>query len=400
MTHNPNPTAQPDPKKSSANHAAPSPGLQTEIHKKNPCSNGFTEFSYGNKPSADCDKKDLSTLNPAYFSMVMATGIVSIASKHLGMDALAQALFWLNVLIYLILWILTIARTIKHLDKVRGDLMDHQRCAGFFSIIAATGIIASQFLAIGQAAKIAAGIALFGLVLWVIIFYAIFSILTLKHDKPNLPNGIHSEWLVAVVATQAMSVVASRLAMAWGGHNPALLLAAGMWLGGGMLYIWMISLIFYRFTFFPLTTNEIRPPYWINMGAMAISVLAGTALAQASPQIPFITSILPFIKGFTLMFWATATAWIPLLVIMGFYKHVYCRVPIKYDPAYWGAVFPLGMYTAATWKLSQDIGLIFLQWIPWIFIWIAIAAWLATFIGLLHTLLIIFRRQLQTKIRS
>jgi voltage-gated anion channel len=48
-----------------------------------------------------------------------------------------------------------------------------------------------------------------------------------------------------------------------------------MWLWGGMLYIWMISLIFYRDTFFRFSADDLTPPYWINMGAVAISALAG-----------------------------------------------------------------------------------------------------------------------------
>lgn len=31
-----------------------------------------------------------------------------------------------------------------------------------------------------------------------------------------------------------------------------------------------ISLIFYRYTFFRFSLDDLSPPYWINMGAMAI----------------------------------------------------------------------------------------------------------------------------------
>jgi len=55
-----------------------------------------------------------------------------------------------------------------------------------------------------------------------------------------------------------------------------------MWLWGGMLYIWMISLIFYRYTFFKFSPGDLQPPYWINMGAMAISTLAGARLIAFS----------------------------------------------------------------------------------------------------------------------
>ena len=47
-----------------------------------------------------------------------------------------------------------------------------------------------------------------------------------------------------------------------------------MWLWGGMLYIWMMSLIFYRYTFFEFSAEDLPPPYWINMGAMGFDFLA------------------------------------------------------------------------------------------------------------------------------
>ena len=39
----------------------------------------------------------IETLNPAYFALVMATGIVSIACHLLGMRWVSLALFWLNI---------------------------------------------------------------------------------------------------------------------------------------------------------------------------------------------------------------------------------------------------------------------------------------------------------------
>ena len=122
------------------------------------------------------------------------------------------------------------------------------------------------------------------------------------------------------------------------------------------------------------------------MGAVAISTLAGTALIGAAPHSGLLSDLLPFLKGFTLLFWATATWWIPMLVILGIWRHLYRRFPLRYDPLYWGAVFPLGMYTVCTFRLAQVIETPFLLRIPQVFIYIALIAWSLTMFGLLHHL--------------
>jgi tellurite resistance protein TehA-like permease len=260
----------------------------------------------------------LAELHPAYFAIVMATGIVSIASHLMGLHGIATALFALNVALYAIVWGLTLLRIARHGDRVRADLLHHGRAVGFFTAVAATCVLGSQCVVIGGAPR--AGLALWalGIVLWGLLTYGILAILTVKTDKPSLADGINGGWLVSVVAAQSVSVLGAQLAPSLGRHaEHALFFSLVMWLGGGMLYLWIIGLIFYRYTFFTMSPSDLAPPYWINMGAAAISTLAGTMLLAAAQSSPVLGQVLPFVRGFTLMWWATATWWIPMLVILG-----------------------------------------------------------------------------------
>ncbi|MGA8049260.1 MAG: C4-dicarboxylate ABC transporter, partial [Burkholderiales bacterium] len=47
----------------------------------------------------------LAGMSPAYFGLVMATGIVSLAAAQLGHAAVARALYSLNVAAYAVLWL-------------------------------------------------------------------------------------------------------------------------------------------------------------------------------------------------------------------------------------------------------------------------------------------------------
>lgn len=330
----------------------------------------------------------LAGMSPAYFGLVMATGIVSLAAHALGHALIAQALYALNAVAYAVLWLLTVLRALRFPGRFFGDLADHLRGPGFFTAVAATSVLGSQTLLLSDAVRAAAALCALALVLWVLLTYAIFAALTVKSHKPSLGEGIGGGWLLAVVATQSIALLGALLAARAG--QPWRLeldfLALAMWLAGGMLYVWLASLIFYRYTFFAFSPADLSPPYWINMGAMAISTLAGSLLVANAPDAPFLAALLPFVKGFTLLYWATGTWWIPMLLVLAVWRYVYRRFPMKYDPLYWAAVFPLGMYAAGTHEMIEAMGLRFLAFLPPIFLYAALAAWLAAFAGLVRDL--------------
>jgi tellurite resistance protein TehA-like permease len=252
--------------------------------------------------------------------------------------------------------------------------------------VAATCVLGSQALVVGELFEAALVLWFVGIALWAVLTYAIFTIITVKSEKPPLAEGINGGWLVAVVASHSIAVLGAQLAPRLTQYAPpALLFSLAMWLGGAMLYLWIISLIFYRYAFFTFSPSSLTPPYWINMGAAAIATLAGTLLIEASPHSPVVLQILPFVRGFTLFWWATATWWIPMLVILGAWRHIYRKFPLRYDPLYWGAIFPLGMYTACTSQLAQAIDAPYLVAIPRVSIFVALAAWALTLFGMLVT---------------
>jgi tellurite resistance protein TehA-like permease len=330
-------------------------------------------------------RDDLRTLHPAYFAMVMATGIVAVSAHLHGLRVVAEILFWLNALFLAGLVAATVARVVRHRWAVAKDIRSHGRGVGFFTIVAALSVFGTELDQQRGDDRLAAVFWAIAAILWIVMTYGGLAALMAKTDKPPLAEGLNGGWLVIVVAPQSVSVLTVLIAAhgLFAGLEPAFMFAAlALWLAGGALYLWLMSLIFYRYTFVPMAPGDFAPPDWINMGAAAISTLAAATLVQHANLSPLVADIAPFVKGLTLFFWAIATWWIPMLVVLGLWRYLISGLPIAYDALDWGGVFPLGMYSVSTFTLMEVLDVPFLAGVSWVFTILALAAWALTLLGL------------------
>src|SRR3546814_17347660 len=79
-----------------------------------------------------------------------------------------------------------------------------------------------------------------------------------------------------------------------------------------MFYAIFISLIVYRWLFFRMTAAMLAPPYWINMGAVAITTLAGAELMPSAQPHSELAELLPALPVLPQGARTVATWWIPL----------------------------------------------------------------------------------------
>ena len=327
-----------------------------------------------------------ATLFPGYFALVMATGVISIACQLLGMRPVALLLVVVNWFCYASLWTLTIVRALRFRTRLVEDMSDHQRAPGFFTIVAGTCVLGTQNVVVLGATGLGTVLWWFGLGLWFVVMYTFFTAVTARRRKPSLARGINGALLIAAVSTQA--VVVLRGVIDTGAPPPIIVQfqVVAMFMIGAMLYLAIIPLIFYRLTFVPFAHGDFSPPYWINMGAVAISGLAGSILILRGQVWPILEPLLPFLRGFTFFFWAVASWWIPFLFALMSWRYIWKRDRFRYEPAVWGMVFPLGMYTTCTYQFDRAMGYGFLDPLPDVLIYVALSAWaLATF-GLLRRL--------------
>lgn len=295
-------------------------------------------------------------LPPSVFSMVMATGIVSISSDLFGLGWVARALLVLNIAAYAIIAGLYLLKLATAPGRIWADFRPHASAPGFFTIVAGTCVLGTQLTDLAHKPMAALILWCLGLLLWLVLIYAFFTVMTISPDKPRLEEGMNGTWMLIVVSTQSVSALGTSLAGDLGAAKHFVLgFGLVLFLLGCMFYILILSLTLYRFLFYPFDPIHLTPPYWINMGSVANTTLAGSSLMLRASEWVFLQEVLPFLKGFTLLFWSTATWWIPLLLALEAWRHIGRKVPIHYDLQYWSVVFPIGMYSVATFRLVDAI---------------------------------------------
>ncbi len=330
--------------------------------------------------------REISVLDPSYFALVMATGIVSNVLFLEGEYGLSDTLFTVNLVAYLWLWLLSGLRAARFPAAMGADLVNPRRVFLFFTAVAATDVLGMSIGLRGFTA-IAVVMWLFAFALWLALIYLGFGVLMLRNTAGGA-DVTEGAWLNAIVGTQSLVIIGGAVALpTLHIGQQALVLLPMLWAIGLILYGIFVALLSYRFFFAELKPDDATPPLWIVMGAAAISVNAGAILVAKDGATPFLRLLQPFLGGVTLATWAWATWWIPLLLLLGLWKHGVHRKSISYTPMLWSIVFPLGMYAAATLRLSEIAGVPALGSLSWVMTWVALAAWCATGAGLILALL-------------
>lgn len=206
-------------------------------------------------------------------------------------------------------------------------------------------------------------------------------------DRPGRfrpgPGRANGTWFIWVVGTQSIAVAATSL------HPPLpaalAALAICCWAVGVPLYLVIAVMVAAALFARPVRPAELTPPYWVFMGATAISVLAGAQLLALPPD-PLGTAVRGTVSGLSVTLWAFGTFLIPLLVVAGVWRHLVHRVPLAYEPGLWSIVFPVGMYGVGSRELGTTLGVSWLVTLGRDEAWLALTAWALVALAMAWTL--------------
>ena len=325
----------------------------------------------------------IKDLHPGHFTFVMATGIISTGAFLLGPSWLSRVLLVVAAAGLVVLCVAVVIRLVRFRPSVIADARAPDRVFGFFETAAALNVVGVRFWYAGHPV-VTAILAGLSAAVWLVLTYAVPARVLLARPGDSALGGVNGTWLLWVVGTQSLALAAAVVVSTWPSQSALLApFATGLWSIGLVLYLLLVSLILLRWVTVAMTPQTLAPPYWILMGATAITVLVGAKILDLPRTLPAVRSMAGFVEGFCYALWAFGTWWIPLLVILGYWRHFRHHWPLTYEPTLWAVVFPLGMYSVATLSFGKATDLAFMKPLSRFMLWVAIAAWVLVAAGLL-----------------
>lgn len=327
----------------------------------------------------------IAGLSPGYFALVMATGIVAVALREAGWPVTSRVLLGVAAFAYVVLVALYVTRAVRHGRRMRQDAGNPETAFGYFTIVAGTGVIAVGMQGNGVDGLSVALLAVAATV-WLVLGYVLpWQVLMARDGLPILART-NGTWFIWSVGSQSLAVGLSSLAPA----NPRSadlvgILTVLFWSVGTILYVGIAVLVILRVVHHGITPQQFEPPYWVAMGALAISVVAGASIVDMGPA-PMVDAARGLIGGTVVIFWCFAAWLVPLLVGAGIWRHAIHRVPLRYSPSLWSMVFPLGMFAVASMRLGRVEHLPLVETIGNGFLLVAVLAWVLVAAGLVTQL--------------
>ena len=275
----------------------------------------------------------------------MATGIVSIAAADHGLKVISEVLIVIAAVTLPVLMVM-VARAWREFD-----MRDPNVTLALFTYIAACAVVGARLADHRIVLWVLAGMALQG---WLSLMpLAVRSMW--RHRWTGLRDRARGGWELAAVATSGLAIVSAEL--------DVLFWAVVFWVLGICVYLMMTGLVLWRMRHDASSPELVQPDVWILMGGIAIATLAGDHLHRILISGPIADGV----RAVTIGTWVVATVWIPVLVYVAFRRSVGLG---------WPAVFPLGMYSSATYAMAVETGWRWFVTISLMFFWIAFGAWL------------------------
>jgi len=279
--------------------------------------------------------------SPDVFAAVMATGILSIAAGNHHYLRISETMGVLASLGLVVLVFLVIVRR----RLARWDLADPDVTLRLFTFVAACAVLDSRLQSQRVLVRVLGVVALLSWLVLIVLSARNMSAVSWS----ALRERAHGAWELASVGTSGLAIVATEVAR-YTTDNWWLGVAVPVWLAALCIYGLMTWLILWRTVTERQDREGFEPDTWILMGGLAIATLAGDNIHTLAPA-----WLAGPVRAVTVVTWVTATLWIPPLIYFGLHRISQRPEMLQFAGVWWAFVFPLGMYSVASYTMAAEI---------------------------------------------
>ncbi|MDE5833794.1 MAG: hypothetical protein K2H64_12605 [Desulfovibrio sp.] len=304
--------------------------------------------------------KSIERLEPAAFTIIMATGAFALATGDLSrifpvMLKPAQILNVLNFILFGLLLVFALCTWPFHDKEFREDLLNPQSAAFYAALAIAFLVLGAQGLRFGLPDWLSVSLWATGCLLTLGVSFAInYHFFTRATPALNLFTPVFFIPVGGLVVIPVAGVNIMNLAA--GFLYDLLLMVNSMALGGGLLlYTGLFSLLLHRHYTTESLPHRLAPTVWIHLAPIGWGGVSFVALAEHFGKLE------SFSRMFAVLLWGACCWWLIMCLILT------CRAAfsgqMKFSLAYWAFIFPLGAIAILSFRLGQS------WWAAFYFAW-------------------------------
>ncbi|MBK8523814.1 MAG: C4-dicarboxylate ABC transporter [Betaproteobacteria bacterium] len=293
---------------------------------------------------------------PGWFAAVMGTGVLALTAHSLSgrwpfLTPLVQGLHWFNVLLFCVLSVPWLTRWLRFHEAAMMTLR-HPVQASFYPTFAiAMLVLAAQWLAI-------AGMPVAALAFWwggtALVFVFSFAVLfqMFRGEHVDLEHVTPAKFIPAVGLVVIPVAGGPLLELQSGAMRELALLVNILGLGAGtMMYLGLLGLTLQRKLLAKPAVGILTPTAWIHLAPLGVIPVS---LLNVLDQLPFAVAHEPFLF-ISLLLWGFGVWWLVMASLLTWAARRAGQMPFALS--WWGFTFPLGVFVAASLRLSPLTGI-------------------------------------------
>jgi C4-dicarboxylate transporter/malic acid transport protein len=291
---------------------------------------------------------------PNWFTATMGTGIFSLLLGQIGLPGAGAALWRVNIVLFGLFSLLYAARWLLY-PREAARIFSHPVMPMFLGAIP-----------MGLATIVNGGIVFahdYNPALWcvdaalaVLVGLGVpFAMFTSQTHRLETMTGV---WLLPIVAAEVAAASAGLLAAHLAGPAALDVLLAGyvLWALSVPLALSVLVILLLRLALHKLPHRDMAASGWLALGplgtgALALLLLGHTATGILPAPVAQVAQGLGVIGG--LLLWGYGGWWLLMAVAMTL---TYLRRGLPFNLGWWGFIFPLGVYAAASFALGAQTG--------------------------------------------